>query len=335
VLGAGAVGCALGAVLAQNGHSPVLVTNWEEHRRALNDDGLEVTYATGSSQKMRVSAVSSAELRSAEPSSVRVAYIAADSAGTEHYAQILKRVLMEDGVVISVQNGLNEELIAELLGPRRVIGGVSLLGAVRPKPGRVHISTPWANLVIGELGGSHTSRIESLSKLTSGSGWTTDVSNNILGVIWSKLIVNAMLSTAAVIWGQSIGELCQEARTRDVMLAIAREGADVAIQLGIELERLAVLDLPRLSSLVNTEPELAGQMLVEYGKLFPNTRPACLQSMEAGKATELPFLIGHLILKGANCGIPVPVMEQTYAIAQRIERGEPRRRMWRDTGMLV
>lgn len=323
VLGAGAIGCGVGMALAESGVRPLLVSDWEEHVAAIRRRGLLVAMPDGSEVEVPADAATTDELvRSGR--SFPLAYLASKCQGTVRNAEALVEVLTPDGCVVTVQNGINTDVLAEHLGAPRVIGGASVFGAVRTGPGEVRRTGASSWMVIGELEGGTTPRVEAIAELTSTGDWRTDVSPDVMGVLWAKLINNSQVNAMSVLGGWTVQELMADDRARRVAMDMLLEGVAVASAVGVRPQPLPTIDIAALADLAETDPDAVEADLRRFGELFPGTRVSSLQDVDAGRSTELPWFTGHVVDTGAAHGVPTPVCATVLDAALRIERGEPR-----------
>lgn len=319
VLGAGAIGCGVASALARNGHTPVLVTRWREHIRALRS-GLTVLHPDGTSTIHEVQAQHFDEFAHAT-SPVGLAYLTAKCQGTRAYAAVLAERLATDGCAVTVQNGYNLDLLAAAVGRRRTLGGASMFGAVRTGPGAVRRTGALSDLMIGELDATApTERAATLAALTTGGGWRTTVSDDIVGVVWSKWTSNVMVNPASVVFGLPVDELMEHPAARRLAVRIAAECGAVAAAEGVVLTRLPTMDVAAICARAVDAPAEAERQLREFGTLFPGTRVSSLQDAEAGRPTELPDLAGAMVERGRAAGHPMPATAGCYELASRVER---------------
>ena len=217
VVGAGAIGGTTGARLARAGHSVLLVDVDRDHVDAVREGGLTLE---GSVEDftVRVDAATPDEL----PSELGAGLLAVKA---QHTATALEPVvgrLAPDGFVVSLQNGINEPLIASIVGEERTVGAFVNFGADWLAPGRILVGNR-APLYLGELDGSHTKRLEQLLQDLPDAKETS----NILGFLWGKEAYGAMLFATAVS-DLSIADALAEPRYRPVFVQLAREVLDAA-----------------------------------------------------------------------------------------------------------
>ena len=229
IWGAGAIGGTLGAYFTRAGHEVTYVDTAEEHVDALNQRGLEIS---GPIDTFTVPA------KASTPDTLSGHYrhvlLCTKAHHTRGAVEALAPHLDSNGYVVSVQNGLNEEEIADVVGEERTVGAFVNFGADYSEPGRVHYGGRGA-VVLGELNGSMTPRLEHLHTLflTFDKGAVT--TPNIFGFLWGKLAYGATLFATALT-NESIANALDTPAYRPVFIEIAREPLRVAAAKGIRPE---------------------------------------------------------------------------------------------------
>ena len=211
VVGAGAIGGTVGARLLRAGHDVLLCDADPDHVAAINADGLTLE---GPLERFTVPAraVGPDDL----PEDLGTVLLAVKH---QHTRAALARIaprLAGDGCVVSLQNGLNEPLIAEAVGEVRTVGAFVNFGADYLGPGRIHYAGR-GTFVVGELDGRRSPRVEALARDLG-----AEVTDNVLGYLWAKEAYGAMLFATAVS-DLSIADALAEPRYRPLFLGLARE----------------------------------------------------------------------------------------------------------------
>ena len=217
VVGSGAVGGVIAAHLIRAGNEVLLCDRDQDHVVALNADGLQIV---GPVEQLRVPA--RAVLPDGLPDSIDRALVAVKSHHTRAAAELLRDRLSPDGYVVSLQNGLTLDVLVEVLGRERVVGGFVDFGADLVAPGVVAQGNV-AAVRVGELDGRLSTRLAEVVALLPWAEPTT----NIAGYRWSKQAYGAMLFATAVT-DLTIADALAEPRYRPLMVALAREVLDRA-----------------------------------------------------------------------------------------------------------
>ncbi|MGH7264644.1 MAG: ketopantoate reductase family protein, partial [Candidatus Rokuibacteriota bacterium] len=233
IVGAGAIGGIVGAHLARAGHPVLLVDRDAEHVEAIRRHGLEVAGPGGF--RVTVPACRPEELQ--EPLGRLV--LAVKALHTRDALTPLVPLLTPDGYVVSMQNGLEEETIAALVGARRTVGACLTFGGYHDGPGRVVYSGP-GTLRVGELDGRLTPRVQALARLLA-IFHPTEPTDNIHGWLWAKLVLGAVYFATATVDADVLDILADGARRR-VLGDLAAEACAVAEALGVRVEALDGFD---------------------------------------------------------------------------------------------
>jgi 2-dehydropantoate 2-reductase len=321
VLGGGAVGGYVAACLQRNGHTPVLVTEWARHRRAIESRGLTVTWPDGSVTAHPMRCAGWDEVSRLRPD---LAILTAKGQGTARYAALAAAILQPAGTLVTFQNGVHEPALASELGVHRVIGGSALVTAERTGPGAVEVTSGGATLVVGALVRARRPVAEAVAHLLAGPRCTAAVSANIMGVVWSKLLNNHRINGICLLSGATIGETLADPRWRRISMALLREGAAVAAAVGVRLEVLPTVDLPALVALVRDDPDRAETLVRDHAERVRHARPSTLQDYARGRPTEMPYLTGYVVAQGERYGVSTPVSSVLAGLAAELERGGAR-----------
>ena len=323
LMGCGSVGGVIAGALLRAGHDVTIVTHNEEICQAITADGLCITTPEG---RHTVPATVHAHLDEvAGP--FDVVYLAMKATEVEQAARDVADYLAPEGYAVTLQNGVVEDRVGAILGRERVIGALVGWGATMHAPGVCEM-TSRGELVVGELDGQVTGRVQQL-KATLDAAAPTTVSTNIYGVLWSKLAINCVITTLGAVTGQLLGEMLQRAAVRRLALAITSEVVDVAEALGLALEPVGgTLDIHRLylpperrsgGFGLDLVPRHAIMMVV--GRKFRRLRSSMLQSIERGRRPEIDFMNGYVVERGQEKGVPTPVNAALTALVREIEAG--------------
>lgn len=300
VVGAGALGCTIGGTLAEAGNEVYFVDANRAHVDAINRSGLVMTGA-GEDRVVPIIAATDAS----GIGIVDLVIVLVKSFHTSKAVEAASNIIGDETVVISLQNGLgNEEMIGEVVGSSRVMSGKTYVGGVMTGPGRVIASTQSKLTYIGELDGSITGRVKRIAEEFNKAGLLTEVSDNIIGTIWDKLLINVATGALTAISGLTYGEFYSMPELEAVSIAAIAETMTVAAARGVKLS----IKEPRQAWLMASDG------------LPPEFKTSMLQSLENGSVTEVDFINGSVVRVGRTCGIPTPVNETLVACVKGIER---------------
>ncbi len=300
IVGAGALGCAIGAALSEAGSRVWLINRSPAQVEAMNHGGLHVVTPDGERRVPVHAATSCAGLPQAD-----LVIVLVKSFDTEAAILGAAPVIGPDTAVLSLQNGLgHEDILAATVGRERVLAGKTYLGGVMLAPGRIISGTVGKQTFIGELDGAITPRVSAIAAEFDRAGLATTISDNILGTMWDKLLVNVATSALSGITRLSYGDLYEVHEVRETALAAVAEALAVARAAGVRLSF--------------TEPEQAWDRAAEgLPRAF---KASMLQSLEKGSVTEVDFIHGAVVRGGRRHGIPTPVNATLVACIKGIER---------------
>ncbi len=289
VMGAGAVGCYYGGLLARAGHTVTLIAR-PAHVQAMAAHGLRLQTATTDEHialhaSSDVAAIASAEL----------VLFCVKSSDTESAGAQMKAHLRPHAAVLSLQNGVdNAQRLQAVLG-QDVIPTVVYVATAMAGPGHVqHFGR--GDLVLGQ----HP-RSQALAQLLSEAAIPSTVSNNVQGALWTKLIINCTYNAASAITQRPYGDLVQQPGMWQLMRSAHDECMAVALAAGI------VLEAPLWPMIENIARTMQGQ--------YSSTA----QDLQKNKATEIDHLNGFISRQGQQLGVPTPVNAALQTLVKALQ----------------
>jgi 2-dehydropantoate 2-reductase len=299
VIGAGAMGSAIGGLLSEAGADVVLVDSRKEQVDALNSRGLKLDDGA-SVRTIKVRATS-------DPKSIGEVDLVVVLVKSYHTEQAVKRAQSVIGgatSVLSLQNGLgNVDTLIEILGPDRVLGGVTHSGSVLIAPGEVHFSGMEKKTFIGEMNGKMTPRVDQIVRLFNSAGLKTEATSNILDVIWNKLLVNVAVSALSAVTRLPHGGMEQVPEVKQCAFEAVSEAIRVAKACGIHLS--------------TENPEQVWATATQG--LSPEHKTSMLKDIESKAPTEIGTIAGAVVQYGKKHGIATPVNSTLVACVRGIE----------------
>ena len=303
IVGAGALGCAIGGVLTEGGNEVWLINRNADQVEAMTQRGLLLRDG-GVDRAVPVHAATTAQ-----PVGVaELVIVLVKSFHTRQAMQAATSLVGPQTVVLSLQNGLgHEDILADIVGRDKVLAGKTYAGGTQLGLGHVLIGTRGKDTPIGELDGSISERVQRIAQVFNAAGLAATVSGNILGTLWDKLLINVATGALSGITRLTYGELYQQPELEICGVAAVAEAMAVAQASGIVLSM--------------TEPR---QAWVKAGAGLPEAfKTSMLQSLEKGSVTEIDFVNGSVVRWGQRCGVPTPVNQALLACIKGIERGLP------------
>ena len=289
VMGAGAVGCYYGGMLARAGHEVTLIGR-PQHVEAVRRSGLRLE-TKAFDQRVRLQASIEAE----GARGAKLILLCVKSQDTEPAGAALKPHVDPDAAIMTLQNGVdNAERLSAVLGrevmPAAVYAAVEMAG-----PGHVRHHGR-GELVIG-----HGAASASIAAAFSTAGVPVAISDNVSGVLWAKLIANCAYNALSAITQLPYGKLVQGAGVPAVMRNITDECLAVARAAGIDV--------------TGNQHEAVRQIAQTMPAQFSSTA----QDLARGKKTEIDHLNGVVVRKGEALGVPTPVNRMLLTLVKLVE----------------
>jgi len=273
------------------------------------------------------------EVQSLAKTPIDVAMVAVKSYDTFWASALIAPYLSEQGFVVSLQNCMNEETIAGVVGWGRTVGAVaSMISVDLYEPGRIRRTIAkggdkYTIFRIGEPHGRITPRVAELVEWFRGID-SSKATTNLWGERWSKLAQNAMGNGVTAATGLTSGECLRNEAIRRYQIRLAGEAVRVGQALGYQLEKIRGAEPESLARAAEGDARaLAEVEAVIVPKADSNPRgdiqrPSMAQDILKGRRTEIDAMNGYIARKGAEVGVPAPSHAKLAEIVTRIERGE-------------
>jgi 2-dehydropantoate 2-reductase len=286
--------------LAAAGSDVTLIDRYQAHVDAINRDGLLMKDGE-TDRVVRVKAAS--DCRGLPPADLVIVLV--KSFHTRDAIMSALPIVGEHTAVMSLQNGLgHEDILAEAVGASRVLAGKTYVGGVLLGPGRIIAGTRGKRTIIGELDGSIGERVTAIADEFERAELPTTVSDNIVGTMWDKLLINVATGALSGITALPYGGLYAVPEVEACAVAAVGEAMAVARAAGVKLS-------------IN-DPRDAWIMAAEG--LPAEFRTSMLQSLDKGSPTEIDFINGSVVRWGARCNVPTPINQTLVAGIKGIER---------------
>jgi 2-dehydropantoate 2-reductase len=335
IVGAGALGGYVGGNFARQGLDVTLIDPWPENVETIRSRGLDLDGLTPEEQFVvkKIKILHVTEVQGLAKAPIDVAFVAMKSYDTLWATALIAPYLAEQGFVVSLQNCMNEETIAGVVGWGRTVGVVaSQISVDLYEAGRIRRTIPkggdkYTIFRVGEPHGRITPRVEELVGWFKGID-SAKATTNLWGERWSKLVQNAMGNGVTAATGMTTPACLSDPQIRRFQIALAGEGIRVGQALGYTLEKVRAIE-PEKYARAN-EGDAQAMAEVEAA-LAPKPggnpradiqRPSMAQDMIKGRRTEIEAMNGHIARKGAEVGVAAPSHVKLTGIVTRIERGE-------------
>ena len=312
VIGTGPIGGIIGGRLARAGHDVTFVDVDKEHVEAIRANGLQVDVPDGPFN-VKINIVFPQEIHG----KFDIGFIAVRSNYTPDALATALPVLNDDGLLVSMQNGINPPLLQEKVGAERTVGIAIRMGCRRVAPGHVQTATR-GHLYIGHLHGRTTPQLNRLHELLN-AVIDTEISDNILGVLWSKLTYTCLGffgSVAAV----ALATSCAADSDRQLLADFFAEVVAVGTATGARFIRLAEYNPPDLHPSIPIGKRLA--VINEMAKSWKvDDRKGPLRQIQKGIRTEVDFTLGYVVREGEKQNIETPLCRKLLTIIHELEAG--------------
>jgi len=317
IVGIGALGGTIAARAIRTGLPVRLAARNTDSANALRRSGLRVSGIGGEVRADAIDVAAVEDYGKRDPFDLIL--LATKAQDALEIAPRVVGLLAPEGVILPIQNGGVARVLADRLGEDKVLGGFSNLGATMVEPG-VYEQKNAGQLLIGELAGGVSERVERVARAL-GRAIEVEVSSNLTGAIWSKLLINCSVTTLGALCSQTMRQYMETEAGKKVFRRTYEEALSVALAIGTRLERLAVDPIPPgwpgNSSAEEHYKSWVEAVIAFYGDI----KPSMLQDFERGRTTEIDFINGYVATLGRASGVPVPMNATITSLVHQIERG--------------
>jgi 2-dehydropantoate 2-reductase len=334
IIGVGAVGGYAGAHMAQAGEDVTFVDPWPEHVETMRAKGLRITHLKDVPEfTVPVRALHLTELQHlSKEAPIDIAFMCMKSYDTAWATTMIRQYLSPNGFVVSLQNCINEETIAGIVGWGRTLGSVaSSITVDLCEPGHVRRAAGKSGAAhtvfrVGEVHGRITDRAQEVCRLVALADGAK-VTENLWGERWSKLVTNAMANGLSASTGLISREILLDDALRHFSARLGSEAIRVGQALGYQLEEIHHIAPETIARAGEGDPQ-AKQVWDEHRLAEARKpgggahRPSMGQDMVKGRRTEIEFLNGFIVDKSKEVGIPTPANAALTDIVKRVEKGE-------------
>jgi 2-dehydropantoate 2-reductase len=333
IVGAGAVGGYAGAHMVQAGKDVTFIDPWPAHVEHMRAHGLRVTHARDVPEftvPVRALHLTDAQQLAME-TPIDIAFVCVKSYDTAWATTLIAQYLAPGGYVVSLQNCMNEETVAGVVGWGRTLGCIASSITVNlPEPGHIHRGAAKGGAAhtvfrTGEVHGRITERAEEVRRLVGYSD-SAKVTANLWGERWSKLVANAMQNGLSASTGLPGAQIVATEPLLRFSLRLGAEAIRVGQALGYSLEEVLHLPPETVARAGEGDPEAVGiataQRHKDMARVSGEQRPSMGQDMVKGRRTEIEFLNGYIVREGAKVGLAARANAALTDIVTRVEKGE-------------
>lgn len=294
VMGAGAVGCYYGGMLARAGHQVVLIAR-PQHVEAIEREGLRVQTAAFDEQ-VRLSA-------STDPAAIEGADLVlfcVKSTDTESAGELIRPHLAAHALVLCLQNGVdNADRLRTVLPHHEVAAAVVYVATEMAGPG--HVKHNGRGELVIEPSKEQGFSSEAAARALMASGVPVEISDNVRGALWAKLILNCAYNAVSAIVQMPYGQTVQGEGVKDVMRDVVAECLAVASADGV------------------TVPGDVDAAVRKIAETMPGQFSSTAQDLARGKRSEIDYLNGLVVRRGEVLKVPTPANRVLWALVKLLE----------------
>ncbi|MCQ2138864.1 MAG: ketopantoate reductase family protein [Bacteroidales bacterium] len=318
IYGAGSLGTILGAFITKKGGQIDLINHNAAHVKALQENGAKVVGTLEFTQP--VSAILDTEMSG----KYDIIFLMTKQLDNASVVNMLKDFLAEDGVIVTLQNGIPELQIGEIVGNDKVLGCTVAWGATMKGPGVCELTSAPDSLTfsLGSLTGKMNHHWQDVKNLLEMMG-PVELDTNFIGTRWSKLLINAAFSGMSAVCGCTFGEAAADKASRKVVQALIKECIDVCAKGNIKIEPIQGKDVVKLLNFNGPVKKAISFFIIPIAiKKHALLKASMLQDIERGKKTEVDAINGVVCAFGRKVGFPTPMNDKVVEIIHKIENGE-------------
>ena len=293
IMGTGGVGGYYGGLLAQRGHDVTFIARGA-HLKAIQENGLQVKSIHGDFHVQPAQATDDPTLIGP----VDLLIFCTKTYSIDEAAGRIKPLVASKTTILPLQNGIDAaERIGAVVGTNHLIGGVTWISSAVEAPGVIKQVSQFRRVVVGELDGQHTQRVQTIHKAFADTGITAEMSENILKILWTKFVFISTASSLGALTRLTMGQYRSVPETRVMMTGLMREVEALARAQGVELDE-----------------DVVQKSLDFIDNAAPQIKPSMQLDVEAGRRSEIEAMVGVIGRKGRELGVATPIADTVYAL---------------------
>ncbi len=318
IYGAGSLGTVLGAYITKNGGQVDLINRNKAHVEILNTKGAKIIGTVD--MTVPVKAITPEEMEG----EYDVIVLLTKQLFNKDVVTMLKDFLSENGVIVTLQNGIPEPGIAEIVGANHTMGCAVEWGAALIEPGVCELTSAPDSLSfhMGKLDGITDEQVKMVKDLLE-LMCPVHEEENLMGARWSKLLINATFSGLGTVVGGIFGDVSEDKDAQKVAIRCMKECIDVGHATGTEFAPVQGKNIVGLFYYKGALKRALGCKLLPIAmKKHRLIEPSMLQDLKKGKPCEIDAINGVVCEFGRKHNIPTPINDKIVEIIKKIQNGE-------------
>ncbi len=318
IYGAGSLGTVLGAYIAKNGGEADLINRNKEHVAILNEKGAKITGTVEMTVPVKAITPDMMEGK------YDVIILLTKQLFNKDVVTFLKDYLSENGVIVTLQNGIPEPGIAEIIGENHTMGCAVEWGAALIEPGVCELTSEPDSLSfhMGKMNGITDEQFREVKELLE-LMCPVHEEPNLMGARWSKLLINATFSGLGTVAGGVFGDVSEDKLGKQVAIRCMKECIDVGHAAGVTFAPVQGKNIVGLFYYKGALKRAFGTLLLPVAmKKHRLIEPSMLQDLKKGKPCEIDAINGVVCDFGRKYGVKTPVNDRIVEIIKKIQAGE-------------
>ena len=318
IYGAGSLGTVLGAYITKNGGEIELINRNRAHVEALTEKGAVINGTV--EMTVPVKAITPDQMSGPYD----VILLMTKQLYNKQIVTELKSYLSENGVIVTLQNGLPEPLIAEIVGSEHTMGCVVEWGAALTAPGVCTLTSEPDSLSfhMGKMDGISDEQFKKVKDLLE-LMCPVHEEPNLISARWSKLLINATFSGLGTVVGGTFGDVSEDPYAKKIAVRCMKECIDIGHAAGAIFAPVQGKDITKLFYYKNKFKYAFALLLLPIAmKKHRAIVPSMLQDIRNGKMCEIDAINGVICDFGRKSGVATPINDRIVSVIKQIEKGE-------------
>ncbi len=318
IYGAGSLGTVLGAYITKNGGKIDLINRNKAHVAALQENGARIIGTVD--MTVPVTAYTPDEMTG----KYDVILLMTKQLHNVEVVTMLKDFLTETGVIVTLQNGIPEPGIAEIVGANHTMGCTVEWGATLSAPGECTLTSDPESLSfhMGKMNGITDEQFKMVTDLLE-LMCPVHAEDNLIGARWSKLLINATFSGLGTVVGGVFGDVSENKENREIAVRCMKECIDVGHAAGANFAPVQGKDITKLFYYKGALKKAFALFLMPIAmKKHRAIEPSMLQDLKHGKPCEIDAINGVVCDWGRKCNVPTPINDRIVEVVKKIQNRE-------------